>query len=175
MDMVVNAMPSYFHVRCRSATMAFVPRPHLAPGQPEDLRADLPPASTRSQVILVSGEAGQRRSCRVAAAAAAPIRPGPGSTESGTVARGATEKYASRRRSWPKGSLQASTMTGTSDADLYVRVGSRADQDDSTTAAPTRPARNETCTVNLPADAKIYVNVRGYASSSDFSLVGSKE
>jgi hypothetical protein len=64
-------------------------------------------------------------------------------------------------------------MTGTSDADLYVRVGSEP----TTSTYDCRPYKsgsNERCEVRLAAPAKIFVNVRGYATSSTFELTGSK-
>ena len=65
------------------------------------------------------------------------------------------------------------TMTGTGDADLYVRVG----QAPTTSAYDCRPYKTgsaEVCTMNLAAPAPLHVMVRGYAASSTFKLVGAK-
>jgi hypothetical protein len=64
-------------------------------------------------------------------------------------------------------------MTGTSDADLYVRIGAKP----TTTTYDCRPYKtgsNESCTVTLAQPAIINVMVRGYAATSDFTLVGRK-
>ncbi len=62
-------------------------------------------------------------------------------------------------------------MTGTNDADLYVRVGSEP----TTSAFDCRPYASgsaETCSVSLSEPNIIHVMVRGYAASSTFDLVG---
>lgn len=65
-------------------------------------------------------------------------------------------------------------MTGTNDSDLYVRVGA-APTTGSYDCRPYSSSSNETCTVDLTQESVIYIMVRGYASSSDFHLVGSAE
>ena len=66
-------------------------------------------------------------------------------------------------------------MTGTGDADLYVRVGSAPTTDVATTAARTRPARTRPAASRLAQPAPIHVMVRGYATAtSTFKLVGKK-
>ena len=65
------------------------------------------------------------------------------------------------------------TMTGTSDADLYVRIGSEP----TPTKYDCRPYKNgsnESCELTLAQTAKVFVQVRGYATSSNFELVGRK-
>ena len=65
-------------------------------------------------------------------------------------------------------------MTGTGDADLYVRRGSAPN----TTTFDCRPyatGSSETCNVNLSAPGVIHVMVRGYANSSTFELVGNRQ
>jgi hypothetical protein len=64
-------------------------------------------------------------------------------------------------------------MTGTSDADLYVRTGAEP----TTTSYGCRPFKSgstESCTVDLAAPATIHVMVRGWATSSTFELDGRK-
>jgi hypothetical protein len=119
-----------------------------------------------SQVILVTGEQDNT------------FTPGGGGqpqtwtglNESGTIKKGASKKFATPV-------LAAGTysfdMTGTGDADLYVRIGSAP----TTTTYDCRPYKtgsNESCTVQLAQPAPINVMVRGYATSSNFSLVGKK-
>jgi hypothetical protein len=63
-------------------------------------------------------------------------------------------------------------MTGSGDADLYVRIG----MEPSTTSYDCRPysaGSDETCLVEVTFPATIHVMVRGYSTSSEFLLVGS--
>ena len=66
------------------------------------------------------------------------------------------------------------TITGTNDADLYVRVGSAP----TTSAYDCRPYKNgsnESCSVTLAQPAAIHVMARGYSTaSSSVELVGKK-
>jgi hypothetical protein len=62
----------------------------------------------------------------------------------------------------------SAVMTGTNDADLYVRIGS-APTNTSYDCRPYKSGSNEECQVVSPG-APIYVAVMGYAASSDFSL-----
>lgn len=94
-----------------------------------------------------------------------------GLDESGTVARNQEVRFATPE-------LAAGTysfvMTGTGDADLYVRRGSAPN----TTTFDCRPyatGSSETCNVNLSAPGVIHVMVRGYANSSTFELVGNRQ
>ncbi|MBB5018542.1 leucyl aminopeptidase [Chitinivorax tropicus] len=61
-------------------------------------------------------------------------------------------------------------ITGTGDADLYVRIGGPA----STSQYNCRPYRSgsaETCIVNIPNSSDVYIMVRGYAAAV-YSLTG---
>ena len=56
------------------------------------------------------------------------------------------------------------SITGTGDADLYVRFGA-APTTTSYNCRPYRTGNNETCSLTVPAgQTKAYVLVRGYAS-----------
>lgn len=78
---------------------------------------------------------------------------------------------------WATASLQAGTytfaMSGTNDADLYVRIGS-APTLSSYTCRPYRSDSNERCVVTLAAPATVHAMVRGYAASSSFTLTGTR-
>lgn len=66
------------------------------------------------------------------------------------------------------------TLSGTGDADLYVRAGSAP----TTSSWDCRPYLNgsaEQCVVNLSTPGNLFVMVRGYASSSTFRIIGAKE
>ncbi|MEO7091898.1 MAG: pre-peptidase C-terminal domain-containing protein, partial [Polyangiales bacterium] len=95
--------------------------------------------------------------------------PQPGSektvNESGTLAKGDVKSYGPFKAG--NGSFSA-VLSGTGDADLYVRKA----------LAPTvslydcRPYKNgsgESCTITASGD--VYVNVRGYATTSTYQLV----
>ena len=92
-----------------------------------------------------------------------------GLSESGTVARNEEARFVTP--SLPAGRYRFD-MTGTSDADLYVRVG----REPSTSTFDCRPylsGSDERCDVTLTGEDTIHVMVRGYASSSSFELTGS--
>jgi hypothetical protein len=94
-----------------------------------------------------------------------------GIDDSGSVAHGAT-------KTWTTPTLDAGTykfdMTGTGDADLYVKIGGTPTTS-SYDCRPYKTGSNESCTVNLAQPATIGVMVRGYASStSTFTLEGGK-
>ncbi len=62
------------------------------------------------------------------------------------------------------------TLSGSNDADLYVRVG----EEPSTQNFDCRPflnGSNEECTVQITTPAAIHVMVRGWAQNSDYALV----
>jgi len=93
-----------------------------------------------------------------------------GMEEGGTVARQEELRFATGVV--PAGSYDFA-MTGTADADLYVRVGSEP----TTSTFDCRPysaTSNETCSVSLAEAGEIHVMVRGYAASSTFELVGAR-
>lgn len=66
------------------------------------------------------------------------------------------------------------TLSGTGDADLYVKVGS-APTTSSYDCRPYAGNSTESCTVEVPNDATVHVMVSGYASSSAVRLVGAKK
>ncbi len=97
--------------------------------------------------------------------------PWAGINEAGAVTRGQTKTFATP-------TLAAGTydfaMTGTGDADLYVRIGS-APTATSYDCRPYKTGSRETCQVTLAQAAPVHVMIRGYASaSSAFELVGTK-
>ena len=96
--------------------------------------------------------------------------PWAGLNEQGTLARSAKKVYTTPTLAAGKYQF---AMTGTGDADLYVKVG----REPSMTSYDCRPYKNgsnETCEVTLAQPAPIGVMVNGYATSSTFKLVGKK-
>ena len=60
-------------------------------------------------------------------------------------------------------------MTGTNDADLYVRFGSQP-TDSHYDCRPYRNGSEETCQLTVSSGSQIYISVKGYAESSDFNI-----
>jgi hypothetical protein len=92
-------------------------------------------------------------------------------SESGSVAQNKEVRFETPKL--PVGSYTFS-MTGTSDADLYVRVGTKPTK----TLYDCRPYKagsKESCTVELSTAAPVHVMVRGYASNSTFELAGQRQ
>jgi hypothetical protein len=162
-DIVLNAMPAYFADMSESTLAMF--RGLLAKDSPKTYEQIFRNVSS-SQVVLVTGEQDNV------------FTPGGGGIPSewaGLRESGAVTKGQEVRFSTP--TLAAGTyafeMTGTKDADLYVRIGSAP----STTSYDCRPYKsgsNETCEVTLAQPTTIGVMVNGYSTSSTFKLVGKK-
>lgn len=163
-DVVTNALPSYFR-SMPHATMALIRglMAYDAPRTYEQIFSDV----DSSQVVLVSGEEDNT----FVPGATDPVDPPDawaGMEDTGTVARDEERRYETP--TLPAGKYLFE-MTGTSDADLYVRIG-EAPTAQVYDCRPYESSSNETCAVDLPAAAAIHVMVRGYAASSDFALVG---
>ncbi len=163
-DIINNAMPAFFH-SMSGATMAMFRGllDHANPKTYEQMFASV----DRSQVVLVSGE---QDNTYTPGGGGTPMAWG-GINETATVRKDAVKK-------WVTPTLAAGTysfvMTGTGgDADLYVRIGREptASQYD---CRPYKSGSNEACEVSIGSPAPIHVNVRGYATSSTFKLVGRK-
>lgn len=94
-----------------------------------------------------------------------------GMNESGTVAADAEDHFST-------GELEAGTylfnLSGTGDADLYVRTGA-APTTSSWDCRPYSGGSDEQCTVTLTEAAEVFLMVRGWAASSDYSLQGSAQ
>jgi hypothetical protein len=89
-------------------------------------------------------------------------------TKTGTVAKDAWQHFGS----FPvtAGQLVKVVMTGSGDADVYVKLGAQP----SASAYDCRPytgSSNETCDLTVPAGTtQVFVSVNGYADSSAFTL-----
>jgi hypothetical protein len=164
LDLVNNAMPAFFHELSNTSMAMF--RGLLAHDQPktfEQMFANI----DRDQVVLVSGE----QDNTFTPGGGGNPEPWAGLTGSGSLARAATKSFATPTVA--AGDYEF-TITGTNDADLYVRVG----QAPTTSAYDCRPYKtgsNESCKVTLAQPSTIHVMVRGYSSAtSTFDLVGKK-
>jgi hypothetical protein len=167
MDIITNAMPAFFHADAE-ASMAFI-RGLLqfeAPLTYEKMFLQV----DRSQVVLVSGEQDN---------VFVPGGGGGGGGEtnwtgldkSGTVTRNQETRFTTPV-------LAAGTylfeLGGTSDADLYVRVG-QAPTVSLFDCRPYKGGSSELCEVDLSTAAAVHVMVRGWASSSTWTLTAAKQ
>ena len=94
-----------------------------------------------------------------------------GLTDHATLAKSDSKKYATPTLAAGTYSFE---MTGTGDADLYVRIGAAP-----TTATydcrPYKTGSNESCKVTLAQPSTIDVMIRGYGASSTVDLVGKRD
>jgi hypothetical protein len=163
LDIMTNGMPSFF-ADMSDATMAIF-RGLLSYDDPqtyEQIMANI----ASEEVVLVSGE---QDNVFVPGA-----RDGDGGEAGweGLEASGTVKRNEERRFQTPK--LAAGQyffeMSGTGDADLYVRTGA-APTEASFECRPFKTGSNEGCMLTLNTAAEVHVMVRGWASSSTFELI----
>jgi hypothetical protein len=163
-DMVTNALPAFFH-STPGATLAML-RGLLsfdAPMTYEQIFGDI----DRAQVVLVSGEADNE----FVPGGGGDPEPWEGINESGTVARDAEIRWESPTLASGRYVFE---MTGTSDADLYVRVG-EAPTTQLWDCRPFKASSNEICAVDITTPAPVHVMVRGWSASSTWELTTTVE
>jgi hypothetical protein len=162
-DMINNGMPAFF-ANMSESTLA-VMRGYLSYSDPKTYEQILANISS-SQLVMVTGEADNT------------FTPGGGGTpsawdgldESGSLARNAKKTFTTPTLA--AGDYEFA-ITGSGDADLYVKVGS-APTTTSYDCRPYKTGSNETCRVTLAQPTTIGVMVNGYSSSSSFTLKGKK-
>jgi len=166
MEIVTNAMPAYF-ASDSAASMAMI-NGLLSWNEPRTYERMFKDIDSH-QIVLVTGE---QDNVYVPGYVEGENPPPPagweGMSESGAVTKGQEVR-------WETPSLAAGTytfnMTGTGDADLYVRVGTAP----TTTLYDCRPYKagsKENCSVAISTPAPVHVMVRGWANSSTFELKG---
>jgi hypothetical protein len=168
LDIVTNAMPSFFHTNARNdlaiiRTLLDIETPITY----EKMFASIDSA----QVVVVSGEHDNVFVPGFDPGGGGGEGDWQGLSQSGTVDRDQETRFESPVLA--AGSYRFA-ITGTGDADLYVRVG----QAPTEAVFDCRPFLNgsaESCQVDLNSDAPIHVMVRGWATSSSFQLVGAKQ
>jgi hypothetical protein len=167
LDVLINAMPAYFRSDSE-ASMAFINAlaNRAAPKTYEQIFKDV----DSSQVVMVTGEEDN---------VFVPGGGGDGPEEpnwSGLNESGSVEKNIEVRYETPK--LAPGTysfdMTGTGDADLYVRVG-EAPTKTLYDCRPYKAGSKESCSVSLNTASTVHVMVRGWAASSTYALVGGRQ
>jgi hypothetical protein len=167
MEFVINAMPAFFHSDSE-ASMAIINglMKFETPSTYEQIFMSI----DRSQIVLVTGE--QDNVYTPGYDPENPVDPETwtGHESSGTLAK--DQQARVETPALPIGSYKFQ-LTGSGDADLYVRVG-KAPTESEWDCRPYRTSSRETCNLTLNASAKIYVMVSGYAASSNYKLVGSK-
>jgi hypothetical protein len=166
-DIVTNAMPSFFR-EMPTATLALFSGllAHSEPKTYEQIFKDI----SSSQVVLVSGEADNEYFPGWPGGGGEPVV-WEGMQQSGSVSREQEARYETPKLAPGKYRFD---MTGTNDADLYVRVG----QAPTKTAYDCRPYKygsKESCVVELTVEAPIHVMVRGWAASSSFQVAGLRQ
>lgn len=170
LDFVVNAMPAYF-ASDSEASMALI-NGLLAYAKPETYEQMFARIDSH-QVVLVTGEQDN-----LFVPGYDPDGPAPEPTDawsglnaSGTVAR--DEEQQQQTPVLPAGTYRFS-ITGTGDADLYVRVGS-APTVELYDCRPYLTGSEETCDVTLNTAAEVFVMVRGWDDSSTYTLAGAAQ
>jgi len=164
-DIVNNAMPSFFHSMAGASMSLF--RGLLDKANPQTYEQMFRGVDS-AQIILVSGEQDNT------------FTPGGGGTPSmwaGLTDKGTVKKGESKSWSTPVVAAGKYTfsITGSNDADIYVRVGS-APTLSKFDCRPFKTGSNESCTVTLAQAAPIHVMVNGFSSTaSKFDIVGKKD
>jgi len=165
MEFVVNAMPAYF-MDDAEATMAMVEglMKWDAPMTYEAIFKNI----SSSQIVLVTGDNDNVYYPGYGEQPTPQPERWDGMSVEGTLAKNEEQRFATPMLQ--PGSYEF-TMTGSGDADLYVKVG-QAPTTSSWDCRPYKASSNEVCTVTLNTPAPIHVMVRGYSATSKFSLQG---
>ncbi|MDQ3033601.1 MAG: PPC domain-containing protein [Myxococcota bacterium] len=156
MDIVMNAMPAYFSSMPR-ATMAMIRAlmQYDAPSTYEQIFASI----DRAQIVVVSGE---QDNAYTPGGGGEPEPTWDGLRDAGSLARGAESRYETPALAAGRYRV---TLTGTGDADLYVRIGA-APTTGTYDCRPYRSDANETCEIELAGAAPLHLMVRGYTAST---------
>ncbi len=168
LDIVTNAMPSFFH-SMPNATMALM-RGLMNVEDPQTYEQMFVNIDD-SEVVLVSGE----QDNVFVPGFDGDDRDDDGTTdweglrESGTVARNEEHRFVTPQLAAGRYVFE---ITGTSDADLYVRTGAEPTTQ-TFECRPYKTGSDESCVVELSTPAPIHVMVRGWATSSTYELTGS--
>ena len=162
-DIVTNAEPAFF-ASMAGATMSMF-RGLLGVDNPLTYEQIFRNVDS-SQVVLVVGE----QDNKFTPGSGGTVQPWNGLSDHGTIAKSAA-------KTWATPVVAAGTyqfdLTGTGDADLYVRVG-KAPTTTTFDCRPYKTGSNESCSVTLAQPSTINVMVRGYAATSTYTITGKK-
>lgn len=164
MDLVMNAMPSYFSSMA-DATEAFVDglMRRDDPVTYEHIFEDI----DDSQVVLVSGEQDNEFVPGMDDTDGdAPVGDWSGLETEVSLDRGGEERIETP--TLPAGEYRFD-LTGSGDADLYVRAGGAPDRE-TWDCRPYRAGSDESCTLDLASPAPVHVLLVGAADSSEVTL-----
>ena len=171
-DVITNGMPAFF-ASMSGATSALVRglMGYESPRTYEQIFKDI----DSSQIVLVTGE---HDNVYVPGMGEGDTDTPPPAVDTweglqieGTVTRGQEVREATP--TLPAGKYRF-TMTGTNDADLYVRVGLAPTSSDYD-CRPYEAGSDEACEIEITTPAAVHVMVQGYAASSTFALAGTLE
>lgn len=165
-DIVTNAMPSFFRSMA-GATMAMF-RGLLAHDEPRSYEQIFANIDSK-EVVIVTGE--QDNTFVPGTDEPTPVvTTWSGLNERATLAADQDQRYATPKL--PAGKYRFA-LSGTGDADLYVRIGD-APSEDLYDCRPYLTGSAETCDVELSRDAVVHVMVNAYGAASTFELKASK-
>ena len=171
-DIINNSMPAFFS-SMTGATMSIF-RGLMAYDNPKTYE-EMFRGVDSSQVVMVTGE---QDNVFVPGGGTTPPPSGTwaGISETASVTKGEVKKWQTPTLPTGKYEFAITRPSGvtTGDADLYVRIGRDATLTEYT-CRPYKTGSNESCTVDLPSAAQVFVQVRGYSTgASKFKLVGRK-
>ncbi len=164
-DLMMNAMPSFF-VELSNGTISLM-RGLLSYDNPmtyEQIMAKIDSA----EVVLVSGEQDNVFVPGGGGGGGGGNGSWEGLQEHGIVAKDQEVRFQTPTLAPGRYLFE---MTGTADADLYIRTGA-APTEQTFECRPFKSGSNEACTVELTSAAVIHVMVRGWDPSSQFDLSG---
>lgn len=165
-DIVTNAMPSFFHSMA-GATTAMV-RGLLDYDEPRTYERIFADIDAR-EVVIVTGEHDNTFVPGDAGGGDADVA-WAGMSDGGKLATGDEKRHATAKLGAGRYRF---ALSGTGDADLYVRVGDAPSQD-LWDCRPYLGTSNETCEVELASATTIHVLVDAYRGPIDFKLAGTK-
>jgi hypothetical protein len=166
MDIVTNAMPSFFH-SMPDASLALI-KGLMQVDDPMTYESMFRNIDS-SEVVLVTGE---QDNVYVPGFGEDdgddPVENWSGLEDAGTVVKNAEKRFETPLLASGTYTFE---LTGTEDADLYVRVGD-APSVQNYDCRPYLNGSNERCTVDITTPAVVHVMVRGWNASSDYQLHG---
>lgn len=165
LDIVTNAMPSFFR-EMPAASMALV-RGLLAFDDPQTYEQMFVSIDS-DEVVLVSGEQDNVYVPGFGEGGGGDVEPWDGLAAEDDVTRNEEHRFTTPRLAAGRYAFE---MTGTGDADLYVRTGLAPTTKDFE-CRPFKSGSDEVCVVELTTPAQIHVMVRGWDDASSYTLLG---